>query len=97
MALAIRLSPQAEEDLLTIWVYIAADNVTAADKLILDLESGWEHLAEFPLSGEARTDIHPDIRHQVKRGYVTLYQVEADAIIIVRVIAPKSGWDDEAR
>ncbi|MBO6674095.1 MAG: type II toxin-antitoxin system RelE/ParE family toxin [Rhizobiales bacterium] len=89
MPLRLLLTPQAEEDLFEIWLFIAADNPAAADQLIADVEKGWSHLAEFPLSGEARTDLAPGIRRQVTRRHQTLYKIEDDAILIMRVLAPK--------
>lgn len=85
----IVITEQAKEDLFSIWLYIADDNIGAADKLTNDIEKGWLHLCEYPFSGEARTDIAPDIRLQITRKYVTLYKSELDNIVIVRVLAPK--------
>lgn len=89
MELQVVLTPQAETDLFEIWLFIAADNPAAADQLISDLERGWSHLTEFPLSGEARTDLAPGIRRQVMRRYQTLYQIDGQSILLIRVLAPK--------
>ena len=48
---------QAEEDLIDIWVYIAADNPDAADALLLDIDKKCALLAGNPAMGQARPDI----------------------------------------
>ena len=49
----IERTPRARIDLADIWVYIARDNVDAADALSSEFESRFTSLAQFPLSGEA--------------------------------------------
>lgn len=94
MRFDIQLTPKAEDDLLQVWLFVAHENPKAADKLLADIEradiaSRWRRLSQFPMSGEARTDLQPAIRRQVTRQYQTLYQIDAETIIIVRVLAPK--------
>ena len=86
MMLDLQLSPQAHEDLTQIWCYIARDNETAATGLIDAIEANWLLLREQPYAGMARPDIAPEIRHQVTRGFVSLYEVHSDAIVIIRVL-----------
>jgi plasmid stabilization system protein ParE len=49
--------PEAEIDLNEIWAYIADDNVSAADRLIADIQSALENLVPFPHRGQRRTDL----------------------------------------
>jgi toxin ParE1/3/4 len=56
MANRPRKSPQAEVDLNSIWDYIAADNVKAADALLVRIEELFDMLAQTPLAGRARNE-----------------------------------------
>jgi toxin ParE1/3/4 len=53
---------QAEEDLIDIWSYIAADNVRAADRLLDTLDEKSQLLADNPGLGVERPEITPDVR-----------------------------------
>jgi toxin ParE1/3/4 len=77
---------RADEDLIDIWSYIAADNISAADRVLDAIEARWENLARHPYSGVARDDIAPGIRHLVSGEYLTLYRLSGGAIEIVRVL-----------
>ncbi|RWM11630.1 MAG: type II toxin-antitoxin system RelE/ParE family toxin [Mesorhizobium sp.] len=89
---------QAEEDLIAIWLYVAADNEAAADRLLGRIEGRWRQLAAYPLSGPPRDDIAPGVRHLIVGEYLTLYRVGSDAVEILRVLhgRRKIGADDLA-
>lgn len=74
-SLPIVRSAQAEEDLIAIWLYVAADNEAAADRLLDRIEGRWLQLAAYPLSGPPRDDIASGVRHLVVGDYLTLYRV----------------------
>jgi toxin ParE1/3/4 len=88
MTLSIERTAQAEEDLISIWLFIAQDSPAAADRMLDRIASRWALLAEHPYSGMARDDIAPGIRHVVVGQYVTLYRV-ADRVEILRVLHGK--------
>ena len=92
----IRRTARADEDLIDIWLYIAAENPAAADKLIRAIEGRWRQLADHPLSGAARDDIMPGIRHHVTGQYLTLYRQIDGGIEIIRVLHGRRriGIDD---
>jgi toxin ParE1/3/4 len=48
---------QAEIDLEEIWLFIAADNIAAADRLLDRIGSIFEMLAENPLAGRLRPEL----------------------------------------
>ena len=54
---AYRLTSRAESDLFAIWAYIARDSLDAADRLEAAIYSACVFLAEFPLSGQVRSDL----------------------------------------
>lgn len=77
---------QADEDLIGIWVYIAERNPSAADQILDTLDQRCQHLDRHPLSGVARDDILPGIRHLIAGRYLTLYRIADDTIDILRVL-----------
>lgn len=84
--LAIVRTARADEDLIAIWLHIARDNPTAADRVLDAIERRWRQLAQHPYSGIARDDIGPGIRHLVAGHYLTLYRVSDKAIEIIRIL-----------
>jgi toxin ParE1/3/4 len=77
---------QAEEDLLDIWLYIAHDDVRAADRLLDEIEEKFLLLAEQPALGPARPDIAPGFRYLPVRRYLILYRQITGGIEVVRVV-----------
>jgi toxin ParE1/3/4 len=53
---------QADEDLIAIWLNIAADDPIAADSVLDAIVVRWQQVARHPYSGVAREDIAPGIR-----------------------------------
>jgi plasmid stabilization system protein ParE len=53
------ISPLALEDLLHIQEYFAQDNPIAAEQVIEQFFSAFEHLAQWPRSGHTQTDLTP--------------------------------------
>lgn len=79
-------SARADEDLIEIWSYIAADNAVAADRVLDAIEARWSQLALHPFSGRARDDIFPGIRCLVVGNYLTIYRIAGNDIEIIRVL-----------
>lgn len=69
-----------------LWVYIAADNVDAADALVDRLIRAFDLIAANPKSGRARRDLGPGVRSFVVDKYFIFYRVVAGGIDIGRVI-----------
>ena len=86
MPLPIRRTAAADDDLIAIWLHIAAQSPNAADRTLDAMERRCLQLGLHPLSGVARTDIRPGIRHLIAGNYLILYRVEGDAVLIVRVL-----------
>jgi toxin ParE1/3/4 len=85
MKLPVRRTRRAEADLDEIWLHIALDNVTAADRLMEQIEAAEDRVAEFPQIGQARPEIRPDLRHWPVGAYLIFYRVDEDEVSIVRV------------
>jgi plasmid stabilization system protein ParE len=52
-----RFTPEASDDLLEIWSYIAKDSVAAANEVEEAIYSACAFLAETPLAGRVREDL----------------------------------------
>ena len=81
----VQRTAQTEEDLIDIWVYIAQDNPSAADRLLDDLDTKCLLLAENPRLGPSRPDIAPELRYFPVGNYLILYREIAQGIEVVRV------------
>lgn len=79
-------SRQAREDLLEIWLYIAADNSEAADRVLDAIDKRCRALAEHPYMGRERTDIQAGLFSFPAGNYLIFYTHTGDGIDIVRVL-----------
>jgi plasmid stabilization system protein ParE len=52
-----QLTPEAEDDLFEIWLFIASDSVPAADRIEAAIYDACARLAEAPLQGHIRQDL----------------------------------------
>jgi toxin ParE1/3/4 len=76
----------AEEDLDEIWLYIAKDNLAAADQLLDQVGNSCHLLAHEPLMGRARPELSPNLRSLSVARYVIFYTPSTTGIEIVRVL-----------
>ena len=79
-------SPAAEDDLLEIWLGLAANNVSAAENLMDDLDVATRLLATQPLIGKARREFGAGIRSFPVRDYVIVYRPILGGVELVRVV-----------
>ena len=86
-----RLSQESRWDLDDIWLYIASDNVTAADGFIDKLIGKFQTLATQPGIGRARDELAESLRSFPVGNYVIFYRAMQDGIEVVRVL---SGFRD---
>ncbi len=77
---------EAENDLIEIWLFIAADNQEAATRVLHSLNEKFLLLAKNGKLGPARPDIAPDLRYFVEGNYLILYRESAEGIEVVRVV-----------
>ena len=82
------ISRRAEEELRQIWRYIAVENPTAADRLLLRIDDKLQILRDFPGIGTSRDDIRPGFRMLVEGNYLLLYEYDAanDAVELIAVV-----------
>lgn len=77
---------QAEEDLIEIWTYVAADNMDAADRLLDRFDDVCGQLAENPRMAPLREDLTKELRAFVVGRYLLLYRERSFGVEIVRVV-----------
>jgi toxin ParE1/3/4 len=83
----LRYSHSAEQDLLEAWLYIAADNPTAADHVLDSIEREAVLLSEQPRMGRERPELAPGIRSwPTSTRYVLFYVIDGEGISIARVL-----------
>ncbi|NCC21438.1 MAG: type II toxin-antitoxin system RelE/ParE family toxin [Alphaproteobacteria bacterium] len=82
----IQRTAQAEEDLIDIWLYIAHDDIRAADRFLDEIEEKSLLLADQSSLGPARPDIAPGLRYFPVRRYLILYRQITGGIEVVRVV-----------
>jgi toxin ParE1/3/4 len=85
--------PQARQDLLDIYISIALDNPSAAERLYDAIEAKAETLVTHPRLGPRRTYIQRAMRILIEYPYLVLYETHPntdtgpiDEVEIVRVI-----------
>ncbi len=86
-----RLSAQSRSDLDDVWLYIALDSVTAADRLIDEIVGKFQMLAKQPGVGRTREELAESLRSFPTGNYVIFYRPTPDGIEIVRIL---SGFRD---
>jgi len=88
-----RFTPEAEDDLFEIWVYIARDSVAAANRMESAIYDACFFLAQEPRSGSARRHVTalPVYFWTVQRypSYVLVYRPETHPLEIVRILHGK--------
>ena len=90
----IRISLEAEQDLIEIFDYILADNPLAADKTLDVIYNEIRHLGEHPYLGRAGRV--SGTRELVLSGapYVVPYRVKKNTLEILRVYHSARKWPD---
>jgi toxin ParE1/3/4 len=84
--LRLHRSKEAEEDLIAIWGYIAADNLAAADAMLHRIDEKCQLLTHFPEMGQERRDVGNGLRHFPLGSYHILYRITPTALEVVRVL-----------
>jgi len=78
--------PQAEADLEEIWLFIASDNIGAADRLLDRIGDVFRMLAENPQAGRQRPELGMNIRSFAVGNCVAFYEAFPNGVEIVRVL-----------
>jgi plasmid stabilization system protein ParE len=83
-----KLTPQARYDLLSIWEFIARDNIRAADRLAERMATAFRLLARLPETGHQRADVQTSepVLFWPAGSYVVAYRPEPRPLIILRIL-----------
>jgi toxin ParE1/3/4 len=88
-----RKREQVDRDLDSIWSFIAADSVSAANKQIERIGEIFEMLVENQLAGRVRLDLGANLRSFPVGNYMIFYVPIADGIEVVRVMHGRQDID----
>jgi len=77
----------AQSDLLEAWLFIAEDNPTAADGILVAIEKEAKALLAQPLMGRARPELAEGVRSwPTSTRYILYYLVMPEGITVLRVL-----------
>jgi|SRR5450432_4428927 len=80
-------SPEAENDLIECWLYIAADtDPETADRVFIPVWDKCFALLKHPEMGRRRDELAPGLRSILQGSYVIFYRLTGERIEIVRVL-----------
>jgi len=80
-------SASAESDLLEAWLYVAEDSVSAADRMLDQIEAEAIRLLDQPLMGRERNELSPGIRSwPTSTPYILFYFPSEYGVIVARVL-----------
>ena len=78
---------RAQADLLEAWLYIAGDNLAAADRVLDSLEQEAKVLLLQTLMGRARPELGSAVRSwPTSTPYVLFYEVDGTELTVLRVL-----------
>jgi plasmid stabilization system protein ParE len=85
-----RFTPQAADDLLDLWSFIARDNADAADRVEAAVYRACDLLADAPLAGTVRTELtRLPVRFWVVQpysNYLIVYDPRQEPVQIIRIL-----------
>jgi toxin ParE1/3/4 len=93
-ALAVVLTWNADKDLHSIWMHIAKNNPSAADRVIQRINQKFQQLGQMPSLGERQLRFSELMRRVSVGKYLIFYEPHRDAVIIARVIHAARRWED---
>ena len=83
----IRHTPQARDDLIDTWVFVAERSQSAADRLMDTVREKCQLLAESPKLGRSREELAPSLRSFPVGNYIIFYRPDEDGIEVIRVLS----------
>jgi toxin ParE1/3/4 len=89
-------SPEARDDLVEIWLYIAIaqDNQATADQVLENINQKFLLLSDSPLIGRERQEISSGLRSFPASSYVIFYRPINGGIDVVRVLHGARNVED---
>lgn len=87
MPLKVEHTVAAQEDLIEIWNYLAANSERAAARILQRIGDMTAVLAERPEIGRTWADLADDLRGFPVEGYMIFYRVEGKVLLVARVVS----------
>ncbi|HPO12622.1 MAG TPA: type II toxin-antitoxin system RelE/ParE family toxin [Candidatus Hydrogenedentes bacterium] len=81
-----RLSPAAQKDMDDLWLFIARDNISAADHFISKVMDKFSKIAAHPNLGRVCEEVGKDFQRFPVDAYVIFYRIKPKFIEIVRIL-----------
>ena len=91
------VSARARADVLRIYSYLVERTPTAADRAVMRIERKLEQLGQFPFIGPERPSLAAGIRVALAGTHLIIYRVDAEVVIVVRIIDGRMDIDEEFR
>ena len=83
---ALDYLPSFRRDVEDLWLYIAQDNLAAADRLLEALYDRCLILRDFPQVGQTRPDLGAGCRQLVEGNYPILYRYRPGHVELIRAL-----------
>ena len=85
--LQLVFTERAQADLLEAWLYIAEDNLAAADQVLNTIEQESQVLRMQPLMGRSRPELGSQVRSWPSATpYILFYEVDGAELTVLRVL-----------
>ncbi|MCK5242229.1 type II toxin-antitoxin system RelE/ParE family toxin [bacterium] len=84
--LKVFITAEAKKDLLEMWLYIAEENIKAADRFLEKIDKKIKMISRNPAMGIKRQELASQIRSLVADKYVVFYLIRKNQIDIIRVL-----------
>lgn len=81
------LHPDALTDLDEIWEFIAADNLDAADRVLVEIYEAIRDLVRFPQLGHIRSDLTSrPLRVHPTRDFLVVYAPDEKPLVVIAIL-----------
>lgn len=85
--LQLVFTDRARADLLEAWLYIAEDNLSAADRVLETIDREAKALLNQPLMGRSRPELGGQMRSwPTSTPYILYYEIDGAELTILRVL-----------
>ena len=83
----VLFTQSAQTDLLEAWLFIAEENLSAADRMLEVIEGEARTLLSQPLIGRARPELAEGVRSwPTSTPYILFYLADSDGVTVLRVL-----------
>ena len=91
--MSLRLSVEAEEDLISIYVHgVRAFGEAQAERYYADLRATFALIDEHPLLAREQRQFTPPIRMHPHGGHLILYTTDETGVLVLRVVSHRQDW-----